>query len=235
MKRNFVIVLGMMLVGYATPVALRAQTTLERLEEQIRQRVATSGREMTGRVSRPSEDRAEPRQAGGLGYLGLMADDGKDRGRGVRILDVQQGSPAEKSGLRKQDLITAIAAVRVRQISDMTEVLGTFGPGQTVDFDILREGKPQKLHVVLGQHPTGVERQAALPSGDLPEAVPRPVGEPIPEPPGPQLAEPTLAPAKGSEPVISTTARLDQLERRLDGLERRISDIEKSLKKRNKD
>ncbi len=230
MQRSLMLMLGGLLVAIAAASTLNAQSTLERLETQIRQRVATAGHETIGGARPPSGGRAASR-AGETSYLGLVADDAKDRGRGVRVLEVQPGGPAMKSGFRRQDLITAIAEARVRQISDMSDVLGEFGPGQSVDFDILRNGKPQKLHVILGQRPIGTE----LSTADSPETVPLPPGEAFSNLPEPELAEPTWSPPKGSQPVISTNARLDQLERRLDGLERRVSELEKELKKRNKD
>src|SRR5207249_8846688 len=43
------------------------------------------------------------------GYLGVVTDDGQDKGRGVRVIEVVKGSPAEEAGLKVGDLITAIA------------------------------------------------------------------------------------------------------------------------------
>ena len=95
-----------------------------------------------GQVGNPSH---------GSAYLGIRADDQKDRGRGVRVLDVNRGSPADKAGLRRQDLITAVAGVRVRQMTDMADILDTFVPGQGVDFDLLREGGSERAAGDIGR------------------------------------------------------------------------------------
>ena len=68
-----------------------AQPTLERLEDQIRRRTgqpAAEGRPDAAAQSRRPAARNANRQASGQlepGYLGLVADDQNDRGRGVRV------------------------------------------------------------------------------------------------------------------------------------------------------
>ena len=42
------------------------------------------------------------------GYLGLVGDDRRDRGAGVRVVRVVEGSPAAAAGIEVGDLITAI-------------------------------------------------------------------------------------------------------------------------------
>ncbi len=131
-----------------------AQTTLDRLEQQIRQRVSPSQEgtsvyrsPSTGPASSvpspppaPSPDNISSTSSPAPVYLGMTADDRKDRGRGVRITEIRPGSPAEKAGLLKQDLVTALAGMRVRQLSDLTEILGVYQPADVVEFDILRDG-----------------------------------------------------------------------------------------------
>lgn len=162
----------LLLLNFVLVGVILAQTTLDRLEQQIRQRVSPS-QEGTSAYRSPATPPASSAQSPPLTpspdnisatnnpvpvYLGLTADDRKDRGRGVRITDVRPGSPAEKAGLRKQDLVTALAGIRVRQLSDMTEILGVYQPADVVEFDILREGAPQKIKVTLGRPPDALLR-----------------------------------------------------------------------------
>jgi hypothetical protein len=80
----------------------KAQTTLDRLEEQIRQRVNPSQEGTAPRrmPTAPSPTAEQPQAAYSTNsaqnadtpepvYLGMTADDRKDRGRGVRITDVR--------------------------------------------------------------------------------------------------------------------------------------------------
>jgi len=219
MRVNFSIVPGVLLAvtcGIAAPAL--AQSALERLERQIRQRAAGADRDQSD-VAKPVPPPPAVGQVGSpphaAPYLGIRADDQKDRGRGVRVLDVYRGSPADKAGLRPQDLLTAIAGVRVRQITDMSDILDNFAPGQAVDFDLLHEGKPERVRVTLG------ERQAAAGQPMAPPEV-------IPLPPGETAAGPPSPPQPG---ISSSTdaSRIERLERRIDQLERRVAELERQL------
>ena len=225
MRANSVIMLlSVSAIACAGLSAARAQPALERLERQIRERIGTS--EDAPPTVAPPPPQAPPEAAGvEPGYLGVAADDRVDRGRGVRISTVQPGSPADKAGLRRQDLITAVGGIRVRQLADMSEILATFGPGQRLDFDVLRDGKPQQVRVVLGQRPADGERPPP------PEGVPLPPGQAIPAPPEPQQAAgPQLQPPKTIGRQSPEASRIERLQRRVDELERRVEELERALK-----
>ena len=216
-----------------------AQTTLDRLEQQIRQRVSPSqgGTSVyrsgsTGPVSSvpspppaPSPDNITDNPA--PVYLGMTADDRKDRGRGVRITEIRPGGPAEKAGLLKQDLVTALAGTRVRQLSDLTEILGVYQPADVVEFDILRDGAPKKIKVTLGRPPA-----APAPVSQTAEMIPLPPGELILPEPGP--AKTTTPPAKTiplPAPNNSPSDReiIEQLRNHIAVLERRVNELEREL------
>jgi hypothetical protein len=250
MKRISSIALSACLLawGTASSPAWAQQSALERLEQQIRQRTPPADNPWADVAKPAAPPKAEPpraREDVEPGYLGVLADDQKDRGRGVRLTDVYRDSPAEKGGLRPDDLVTAVAGVRVRQTTDMGDILSTFGPGQGVDFDVLREGKRQKVHVVLGPRPAS-ERVAAPP-----EAIPLPPAEALPEPPQqrrvgkddarraiPPPPEPmsklqevnkALGPQLQPPGTSADSARFDQLQRRVEQLERRVAELERTM------
>ncbi len=153
----------------------------------------------------------------------MVADDREDRGRGVRVVEVYRGGPADKAGIRKQDLITAVGGVRVRQMTDMTDMLDTFMPGQGVDFELLRDGRLVKLRATMAERPLAGERP-----GGPPEAIPLPPGEAIPQPPEPGLGREVVPPGPVAPPP-SESARIEQLQRRVEDLERRVAELERQL------
>jgi S1-C subfamily serine protease len=61
----------------------------------------------------------------------------------------QPGSPAERAGMRRQDIIVAIDGQKVESTSDMRRELFKKKPGDTVKVEIVREGKRQTLTIVL--------------------------------------------------------------------------------------
>ena len=161
----------------------------------------------------------------------------------MRITDVRPGSPADKAGMRKQDLVTAVAGIRVRQLSDMTEILGIYQPADIVDFDIVREAGPQKIKVTMG-------RPAAAPAAasQTAETIPLPPGEPILPEPGPVKTTPLLGqaaspPAKKVPPPPPAAANdnspndsetLAQLRNRIAELERQVAELKQALSEAQK-
>jgi hypothetical protein len=243
---TFIRLTALLLFNFVLGSAVLAQTTLDRLEQQIRQRVSPSQEGSSAYRSSttppassvqtpplaPSPDNISAANSPMPVYLGLTADDRKDRGRGVRITEVRPGGPAEKGGLRKQDLVTSLTGVRVRQLSDMTEMLGIYQPADVVEFDILRDGAPQKIKVTLGRPPA-----APAPVSQTSEMIPLPPGEMILPEPAP--AKTTSPPAKTIPPPAKNNSPSDreiieQLQNHIAELERRVSELERALSEAQK-
>jgi len=88
--------------------------------------------------------------ASGYGaYLGTVPDMA-DRARGVRLTGVRAGSPAEKAGLKGNDIIVQIGDAPVADLQSMTNALRAHQPGDVVEIRILRDGVEQKVTVTLG-------------------------------------------------------------------------------------
>lgn len=204
-----------------------AQSALERLERQIRQRAGAAESDRSGAAKPipppPAPGGEADNTPRGPAYLGVVADDRQDRGRGVRVLDVQPGSPADRAGLRRQDLIVAIGGVRVRQMTEMTDIIENFTAGQSAEFELLRGANRTRLRVTLGQRPA----LAGQPSG-LTEIIPAPPAEAPPVPPEAQIG-PMLRQPMPSGPTSAEASRLDRLERRVEQLERRVEELERQL------
>ena len=66
-------------------------------------------------------------------YLGTVPDMTDSPG-GVRLLGVRAGSPAEKAGLRGDDIITRIGDMNVPDLQAMTDALRSHQPGDTVEI-----------------------------------------------------------------------------------------------------
>ncbi len=93
----------------------QAQPALERLEQQVRER-SPGGANQTGAA------------VDNTGYLGVVADDRLDSGKGVRIVQVIPGSPAEQAGLKTDDLVTSVAGKPVRSMDDLARILESRWP-----------------------------------------------------------------------------------------------------------
>jgi serine protease Do len=79
--------------------------------------------------------------------LGVTKD--KMKVDGVYVADVLKGSGAEKAGLKKGDVITAINGVATRSSSVLMEQVARYHPGDKVQVDFVRGNSAQKIHVEL--------------------------------------------------------------------------------------
>ena len=82
-------------------------------------------------------------------YLGTIPDMTDNPG-GVRLVGVRAGSPAEKAGLRGDDIITRIGDMDVGDLQAMTDALRSHKPGDVVDIVIRRGGQVTTLRATLG-------------------------------------------------------------------------------------
>ncbi|WP_158542557.1 DegQ family serine endoprotease [Lujinxingia litoralis] len=99
-----------------------------------------------GRVSRGwlgvAIQELTPRLAEALGESG--------RRQGVVVSDVQPESPAERAGLQRGDIITAIAGRSVDSPAELRNRVGMNQPGTEVEITFVRQGQEMKGRLALG-------------------------------------------------------------------------------------
>ncbi len=62
---------------------------------------------------------------------------------GVYVGEVRPGTVAERAGLRRADIITALAGKRVKTIAEMDQMVATLKAGDAVSVRFWREGEEQ--------------------------------------------------------------------------------------------
>ena len=82
-------------------------------------------------------------------YLGTVPDMTGSPG-GVRLVGVRAGSPAEKAGLRGDDIITRIGTTDTPDLQAMTDALRSHKPGETVEILVRRGAAITTLRATLG-------------------------------------------------------------------------------------
>ena len=85
---------------------------------------------------------------------------GIKKGKGVLIGDVMKDSPAEKSGLKRGDVILTYRGKKVDSPSKLQELVASTPPGTKVEVEIVRQGKRKTLEVVVGEMPEEREERA---------------------------------------------------------------------------
>jgi PDZ domain-containing secreted protein len=71
--------------------------------------------------------------------------------RGVVITNVTKDGPAEKAGLRKDDVILKLDGETVTSVRKLNRLIGEAAPGQTVRLTISRNGAEQQVTATLGK------------------------------------------------------------------------------------
>jgi serine protease Do len=78
---------------------------------------------------------------------------GLQEGRGAIVLDVTPGSPAEKAGLKPDDVILGVDGKNMLDNSEITRYISARPPNSTVRLQVFRNGSERTLSVTLGTFP----------------------------------------------------------------------------------
>lgn len=79
--------------------------------------------------------------------------------RGAIVLDVTAGSPAEKAGVKPDDVIVAVDGKSMKDNSEISRYIASKPPGAVVRLDVLRDGAQKAVSLTLGTFPD--EEEAA--------------------------------------------------------------------------
>lgn len=127
------------------------------------------------------------RRMGARGYLGVgVVDLTDDRvkalklkdDRGVEVKRVDPSSPAEKAGLKENDVILEVNGKTIEEHEQFQTTIGDLQPGTKVSLTVWREGGKQMLSATLVTRP---ENFFSFSGPDLPNA-PMPAMPPFPQP-----------------------------------------------------
>jgi serine protease Do len=80
---------------------------------------------------------------------------GLDRSDGVIISRVDEGSPAERSGLKRGDVIVAVNGERVRNYESARRAIFGSRVDDVLEFEVVREGEPRSIDVHVEEAPSG--------------------------------------------------------------------------------
>nr|WP_246586886.1 Do family serine endopeptidase [Stakelama flava] len=96
------------------------------------------------------------------GYLGVqiqpMTDDiydalGVEKGKGELLAAVEPGGAAAKAGMKQGDLVLKVDGKDVTPDQSLSYLVANVKPGQTVPFELLRDGKHMTVRATLDQRP----------------------------------------------------------------------------------
>ncbi len=101
-------------------------------------------------------DLISPRHKVVRGSIGISFREGQSSaisrmyGKGVVVQQVQPGGPAEKAGIKIEDVIVSIDGRPIKNGEDLVADIASRRPGTTVQLGIMRNDKPMTVAVVVG-------------------------------------------------------------------------------------
>lgn len=84
-----------------------------------------------------------------LWQSGIMVPENVDSG--VAVVKVESGSPADKAGIKKGDIITKLAGKDTKSLAEFRYELYKHSPNDSVEVTYIRDGKEQKTKLTLGK------------------------------------------------------------------------------------
>ena len=102
------------------------------------------------RLRYASVERAAPKGSGGGGrriYTGTVPDFAAGDVGGMKLSDVQGGSPADKAGLKAGDIIIEAAGHKIGGLEDYASILRVLKPDEPVEIVVLRDNKEVRLTI----------------------------------------------------------------------------------------
>ncbi len=86
-------------------------------------------------------------------FLGVDVDNSNTKANGLYVNGVYRGFAAEKAGLQRGDLLTAINEKAVHSFNELVNTLDQYDPGQTVEVSFMRDNQLQKRSASLNDYP----------------------------------------------------------------------------------
>jgi len=86
------------------------------------------------------------------GFVGLMIGRTEDQ-KHIIVVAALADSPAEKSGLQKDDMVLTLNEKPVSELQEMVAFIRKQKPGQEIAFKINRSGQEMKLKLTVGKLP----------------------------------------------------------------------------------
>jgi S1-C subfamily serine protease len=89
------------------------------------------------------------------GYIGVVGTDARRR-EGALILEVLPGSPAERAGLARGDLVMTAGDFDITSMRALARAIRATAPGRAIELGLLRGDQRFFVEVEVAQQPTDV-------------------------------------------------------------------------------
>jgi serine protease Do len=88
----------------------------------------------------------------------LAREFGLKENNGAIVSDVYKGSPAEKSGIKRGDVITYIGGKKITQAESLRTIIAQTKAGEKIELKIIRSRKPISVTVTIEEYPEDLSK-----------------------------------------------------------------------------
>jgi len=74
-------------------------------------------------------------------FLGIRAGEGNPDVEGIQIVDVLKDSPAEKAGIKKEDVLVELGGAKITDSESLKEALEPRKIGEEIELKVMRKAK----------------------------------------------------------------------------------------------
>ncbi len=101
------------------------------------------------------------------GWLGVLVQQitpeiadglGLSEPKGALVSDVTPGSPADKAGIKRQDIITEFNGQKINDMQGLPKLVAATPPGTQVQLKLLRNGKEQTVNLKVAELPEEIAK-----------------------------------------------------------------------------
>jgi len=94
------------------------------------------------------------------GWIGVVVDDLTEETakklnlkepRGALVVDVFKGNPAEKAGIKPEDVIIEINGQKIKDRQELLIIVAAFRVGEKVEMKVIREGKERTFQLIVAE------------------------------------------------------------------------------------
>ncbi|PAF50608.1 Do family serine endopeptidase [Helicobacter sp. 13S00477-4] len=104
------------------------------------------------------------------GYLGIgiqdvtndLRDTYQDK-QGAVVISIEKDSPAKKAGLMVWDLITEVDGKKIKNATELKNLIGSFSPNQKITLKYIRDKKENTVMIALGERKNSNKKEVTVP------------------------------------------------------------------------
>jgi serine protease Do len=126
-------------IGFAIPINM-----VKTIENQLN----TSGKVTRGWIGVAIQDVDE----------NLAKSFNLDKAEGILVSEVQDGSPAEKAGLKQGDVILRLNNRVLDDVNDLRNTISLIQPNTRITLQITRDGKKKDVEITVGELPANLSK-----------------------------------------------------------------------------